>query len=130
MSRPTPLSAAFASSRAGRAALHFGCLVRGGRRRWHLRGIIRELFGIRFKGSDRASFKKVGEPPKVFRSEAPSGRESCSVPHRILGALLSCALVGGAFPVLAFPEPTAFDLSSAAAVDGTGVYLHQILSKT
>lgn len=97
--------AAFAYSRWGRAALHFGCLVRGGRVGWHLRGIVRELF-----------------------CRSRPGSETISGSFSSLSALLLCAITGGALPVFAFPGASPLELLPAAAVDGSGIFLHQVSS--
>ena len=102
MNRPPPISAALVHSRWGRAALHLLCLVRGGPKRWHLRGIVRELFRPR-------------------RSQSGSRGHS-------LCAFLLCALLGGGFPVFAFTGSPALILLPAAQVDGSGIYLHQLAS--
>ena len=101
MNHPPSISAALVHSRWGRAALHLLCLVRGGPRRWHLRGIVRELFGAR-------------------RSRA--GRVD-----RSLCAFLLCALLGGGIPVFAFAGSPALTLLPTAQVNGGGIYLHQLV---
>ena len=100
MNRPQSISAALVNSRWGRATLHVVCLVRGGPRRWHLRGIVRELFRLRRAHSGRAD--------------------------RPLCALLLCALLGGGIPVFAFAGSPALTLLPIARVDGGGIYLHQV----
>lgn len=102
MNRPQPISAALVRSRWGRAALHVVCLIRRGPRRWHLRGIVRELFGSRRSHSGQA------------------GRRLC--------AFLLCALLGGGFPVFAFAGSPALTFLPAVQVDGSGIYLHQVAS--
>src|SRR5262245_4294276 len=102
MNRPQSISAALVHSRWGRAALHVVCLVRGGPRRWHLRGIVRELFDSRRPRSGQ------------------TGHPHC--------ALLLCALLGGGFPVFAFAGSPALTLLPSVQVDGSGIYLHQLAS--
>ena len=102
MNRSQSISAALVHRRWGRAALHVVCLMRGGPRRWHLRGIVRELFGSR--------------RPRAGRS------------GHSLGAFLLCALLGGGIPVFAFAGSPALNLLPAVQVDGSGIYLHQIAS--
>lgn len=43
-SRSNSLKMKLTRHRLGRAALHMGCLLRGGKRTWHLAGVRRELF--------------------------------------------------------------------------------------
>ncbi len=104
MIRPQSIAAAFAHSRWGRAALHALCLMRGGRCRWHLRGIIRELFSSR-----RSYSSQAGQP---------------------LCAFLLCALLGGGHPVFAFAGSPALTLLPTAQVDSSGIFLHQITSSS
>ena len=102
MNRPQSISAALVHSRWGRAVLHVMCLMRGGPRHWHLRGIVRELFRLRRARS------------------GPTDRPLC--------ALLLCALLGGGFPVFAFAGSPALTLLPTVQVDGSGIYPNQVAS--
>src|SRR5262245_59505573 len=135
MSRSQPISVTFSHSRWGRAALHLMCLARGGRRRWHLRGIFRELFGIRQNAADvspaESPFDAESEPQEI--SSMPAGRRqhlstSAVVKTSTLCAFLLCALLSGELRVIAFPGAPALDLLPSAQVDSSGIYLHQILA--
>ncbi len=116
MSRALPISVTFAHSRWGRAALHLMCLARGGRRRWHWRGIVRELFGRR---PDAAG---------ILRAERPGRESGVDRPASTICAFALCALLGGEHRVFAFPGAPALELLPAAQVDSGGIYLHQLLS--
>jgi len=132
MSRALPISVTFAHSRWGRAALHLMCLARGGRRRWHLRGIVRELFGVRKSAADVMAAESDVE--QISEMQARRRRHLISAPSNgrntsTICALMLCALLGGEHRVFAFPGAPAFDLSPAVQVDSSGIYLHQILSR-
>src|SRR5689334_2651980 len=123
MSRSQPISVTFAHSRWGRAALHLMCLARGGRRRWHLRGIFRELFGIR-QSAGGVSPAELGfglESDTHEISHLPAGRRQHLAASAVrktstLCAFLLCALSSGELRVFAFPGAPALDLLPAAQV--------------
>ena len=107
MSRYQGLSISFARTRCGRALLHGMCLVRGRNLRWHLDGIVRELFS---------------RPPA--RAQRSHGSDSQNLAAAlVLGALLTAV---GATSTAASTEATTFTLLPVATVDGHGVFLHQI----
>src|SRR5688572_21471506 len=137
MSRGFPISVTFAHSRWGRAALHLMCLARGGRRRWHLRGIVRELFGARQDAAAILPVEFESETGTQESSDLPVGRRQHLGCEAAAGrktsticAFLLCALLGGEHRVFAFPGAPALDLSTVAQVDSSGIYLHQILSSS
>ena len=106
------IAASFSHSRVGRAALHFACILRRRHVRWHCAGIVRELFGHR--SSPRAAAherKATGWALAVALSLALPG-----IPARAAEA--------------AADNATSFDLLPAAAVDGTGLHLHQVAAPT
>jgi len=100
------LKISFAGTRCGRALLHGLCLVRGKNLRWHLDGIVRELF------SRASSNRRVPPFP----------------PLNIATALLFGAMLQGVSPVLAqsASDATSFSLLPSAIVDGNGIFLNQI----
>ena len=107
MKTQQPISVIAASSRLGRALLHLACLCRGGERRWHGRGIIRELFSRKVRSNPRAD-------RGAWRRTAAS-----------LAVSLQTAL--GA---IAAPAGTDLELRNNAQVDSSGIYLHQLVSST
>src|SRR6266487_2632514 len=110
MSPVRSIGACVAHSRWGRAALHFLCLARGRNRRWHSRGILREL--------------RCWPPAPSAHADAPRGKRSPPT----FCALLLCALSGGGLRVFAFPGAPALELLPAAQVDRSGIYLQQMIS--
>lgn len=164
------LTDAFARTRGGRALLHGLCLARGRNVRWHLGGIVRELFG---RGGARSGtdFESVDAGSDGARSRTCSGRET---PGRLQPAvaLLAAVLAGAASvgpawgaaaafvapspdsnPGLSSPAPagsippappatspgpgpgqimaeTRVVLLPVAAVDSTGIFLHQVAAVT
>jgi len=125
MSRST-ITVSVARTRGGRALLHALCLARGRNLRWHLGGIVRELFG-------RAP-RTVGSRSRCL---PPSMSFWCLGLILFLVTLLSAAIANPvALDVRTDPEnspartPTAdspaFHLLPLAQVDGTGAFLHQL----
>jgi flagellar basal body P-ring formation protein FlgA len=117
MKPPQPFSLAATHTRWGRALLHFACILRGGNRRWHARGILRELLGL-----------DVGAEPTATPSHSANGptrrrtfRESL-LPLVTAAHTLSCAV--------AAPTPTLLDLRPAAQVDSSGIFLQSVLTTT
>jgi hypothetical protein len=85
----------------GRVALHLLCLLRGHQFRWHVDGVLREVFHSK-------------------HSVAESSRSRAT-----LCALVLCALLSGGLRVFAFPGAPAFQRLAATQVDGSSIYLHQ-----
>lgn len=111
------LTVNFARTRGGRAVLHALCLARGRNWRWHLGGIVRELFHF---GSERRR-------SNVATDGARGGsRPFCGL-H--LGLLLSCVAARGALGAGVGASATAaptLHLLTVSHVDGTGVFLQQL----
>ena len=107
MPRPPSISTSVAHWRVGRAALHLACLLRGRNVRWHCAGMVREIFGRR-PGS---------------QENAPGGRAA----GRIFSALLSLTL-SGVRVCAAEPALGGFELLPLVQVDGSGIFLHQIVA--
>jgi flagella basal body P-ring formation protein FlgA len=108
----------FARTRGGRALLHALCLARGRNLRWHLGGIVRELFGPHRRGDSRRTTNPL----------APSS-------HRLWLALLLPVSFLAIVPLparaaLPVSESPAIRLLPVAQVDGSGIFLHQIAAVT
>ena len=108
MKQYQPIAIAAAHSRWGRASLHFVCLCRGGDRRWHVRGIFRELF----RRSDRSGVAQQARP----RSE--SGRRGSSV--------LPVLFLATTFSAVAASDLVELELRSSAQADSAGIFLQQV----
>jgi flagella basal body P-ring formation protein FlgA len=106
MSRHQGLSISFARTRCGRALLHGMCLVRGKNIRWHVGGIVRELFG-----RDRSS------------SRTPPPRSGNLATTLLLGTLFQ---LGWPAITCANTDAATFSLLPSATVDSAGIFLHQI----
>jgi len=113
MNRSNHIGTSFAYFRIGRALLHLVCLVRGGNRRWHIRGIVRELFG------PANPFREVGIVPP--EQSAPADSSSGMTPLLLLGLLLGVSL-----PLMAAPQIGILELLPSVQVDSTGIFLQQI----
>ncbi|MBK7997240.1 MAG: flagellar basal body P-ring formation protein FlgA [Verrucomicrobia bacterium] len=107
MKTQQPITVIAASSRLGRALLHLVCVCRGGDRRWHGRGIIRELFSRRVRANSRATGGSWRRTTASF----------------VVG--LQTAL-----GVIAAPAVIDLELRNNAQVDSSGVYLHHLVSST
>jgi flagellar basal body P-ring formation protein FlgA len=106
------LATSFARSRGGRALLHALCLSRGRNVRWHLNGICRELFGSR--SSRLSSFL----PPSLGLGWIAW----------IAASLTLLTQVGATVGAESNADPLTVRLLPLAQVDGSGVFLHQIVS--
>lgn len=104
MKTQQPITVIAAGTRIGRALLHFVCLCRGGDRRWHGRGIVRELFS---------------------RSANDS---RCANDANWRGPFMSLAFAFQTTLAVAAPAPLELELRSAAQVDSSGIHLHQLAS--
>ena len=121
MKLPQPISLSATHTRWGRALLHFLCILRGGSRRWHGRGILRELLGLDLD-------METGHHATSARSlKTPARRSSQITLRRTLLPLLAAAQTIS-FAVAAAPVPLALDLRPAAQVDSSGIFLQQVLS--
>lgn len=110
MSSEQPLTVTVAGSRWGRALLHLLCLCRGGNRRWHGRGIVRELLSKRRRLS--------GDQDRVAATRTIWDSRSVS-----LVLVLNVALGG-----VAAPAPVELELRQTAQVDSAGIFLHQLVN--
>ena len=103
-----PIAITAAHSRWGRALLHLLCLCRGGERRWHVRGIFRELFR---SGSQSIVAHDADAP------SASSRRGSSALPVLLLATTFSAAAASG---------PVEIELRSSAQADSAGIFLQQV----
>src|SRR5689334_18768139 len=127
MSRST-FTVTVARTRGGRALLHALCLARGRNVRWHVGGIVRELFG---------SHSRQGRTQNRCLPPTMGLWLLGLIPPVVAVLALGPAVAAGADsetvsrPALAAPAaPPAFHLLSLAQVDGSGVFLHQIATAT
>ncbi len=115
------LTVNFARSRGGRAVLHALCLARGRNWRWHLGGIVRELFhgGPGRRRSDRTDHGGPGGSGTI-----------CGLHLGLLMPCLMAQLALGAGVGVAAPQLPTFHLLTVSQVDGTGVFLQQVATIT
>ena len=127
MNRTQPIAIRFTQSRWGRAALHAMCMARDRQVRWHLRGIVRELFNpctVSSGACDPVRRTPAGRAIDSWRTK--SSRHNTT----ICALILLCALSGGRLRVFAFPGAAALELLPAATVDGTGIHLQQLVANS
>jgi len=105
-----PIAITAAHSRWGRAMLHFVWLCRGGERRWHVRGMFRELF----RSGNQSIVAHAADAP----SES-SHRGSSVLPAFLLATTFSAAAASG---------PVELELRSSAQADSAGIFLQQVAS--
>ncbi len=122
------LTVTFARSRGGRAVLHAICLARGRNVRWHLGGIVRELFRPSPRRHATAADLTSGQNrarPGACRAIAIGFVAAWGLARVVGGATVNfdapaASVAGGARPALAC------HLLALAQVDGTGVFLQQV----
>ena len=105
-----PITIAAAHSRWGRALLHLLCLCRGGERRWHGRGIVRELFCS-------------GHQSLVAQEANIASQSSRRGP-----SVLSVLFLATTFNAVAASAPVELELRSSAYADSSGIFLQQVAS--
>ena len=112
MPRPSSITETFSNSRVVRAALHLACLLRRRHVRWHLAGIVRELFGHR-------------SCPRGVEHERKAAGWIFA-----MAFLLTLPSLPARAAETAANSTEGFELLPAVQVDGTGLHLHQVATPT